>query len=286
MTPPPSIYSFFCYREYLQEWFCWKKLTSHRYSHRVFSREAGITSPNYLHRVLTGTRNLSEDYSERFSGAIGHSRHEAAYLILMIHYAHAESSTEKTAWLRKMMRARSVRGMESLTKTRLGLFEKWFYPIIRELACILPDTNDCLALGKACIPAISEAEAREALDYLRNDGFLSLSESGGGRQSDPGISTGDEVNSLMVRAFNQQILSQTVDLIDTIPRSDREVSSTTLGVSLKTYKRMRDEVRQFRKHLIEMALADEGSELVCMVSMQLMPRSILPVTGEKDEHNE
>ncbi len=283
METQPSIYSYFNYREYLQEWFCWKKVQSSHYSHRVFSRTAGLSSPNYLNRVLSGSRNLSFDYIKNFVDAIGLSRAEESYLTLMVHYEQAANSTEKALWLKKMMSRRTMRGMQQLTDDRLRFFEKWYYPIIRELVCFTENPDDLAAIGKQCIPPISDAEVGSAISFLSDNGFILREENGGYKQCDPGITSGDEVNSVFVRAYNQQILRQTVDLVDTVSKTDREVSSATLGVSLETFGKMREEIRQFRKRLIDMALADSGTELVCIASLQLMPRSTTRIS-EKAEN--
>ena len=53
-TPAVDIYNYFDYREYLQAEYVSKKQHHTGFSHRIFAREAGISSPNYLFRVLKG----------------------------------------------------------------------------------------------------------------------------------------------------------------------------------------------------------------------------------------
>ncbi len=55
----PSALRASSYRDYLRQWFDWKKSTNQRFSHRVFARLTGLRSPSLLLRIMQGERNLT-----------------------------------------------------------------------------------------------------------------------------------------------------------------------------------------------------------------------------------
>ena len=66
-TPPerPSVFASLDHRQYLADWFAWKKEANPRFSHRAFARMAGQKSPSLALSVIAGRRNLTDAERER-----------------------------------------------------------------------------------------------------------------------------------------------------------------------------------------------------------------------------
>lgn len=54
-----SIFDYSDYRQYLADCYLNKKASNPSYSHRVFAKQAGLSSPSHLLMIIKGTRNLS-----------------------------------------------------------------------------------------------------------------------------------------------------------------------------------------------------------------------------------
>ena len=73
----PDIFHYADYRQYLKDWWSWRKQVSRIASFRAFALKAG-TSPSLLKDILEGRRRLTADTVVRFSPAMGLSEAEAS----------------------------------------------------------------------------------------------------------------------------------------------------------------------------------------------------------------
>lgn len=276
--PKPIIYRYINYRDYLYDWYLFQKRITPRFSYRALAELVGVCSHNYLQRIIRGNRNLSLKYLKEFCQALSLTRPESRYFKLLLEYDTASAAEKKTNLFKRIMIMREKEGKELMQESQLLFFDRWYRPIVRELLTLFPFDGDYKKLGSRCIPRISENDAREAVNYLRDNGFIKIGENGTYIQTSPVISTGDEIQSHFVRKYHQETMGVVSNLIDTIPPQEREVSTLTFSVSKDTYRKMKEEIRSFRKRMIDLAQADENPEMVYTASFQLVPRSKREVT--------
>jgi uncharacterized protein (TIGR02147 family) len=268
-----DIYNYFDYREYLRAAFTCRKQGIKGFSHRLFSREAGIASPNYLLRVLKGTRNLGSGYIPKFCRALGLHRNETRYFTTLVRFNTENDIDKKERLLRDLLALRWRRGIFKINDKKLQFFSRWYYPVIRELAVILDCRDDFNMLARNCVPRITSLQAKNAVGYLLKNGFLKKDAGGRYVRTEPVISSGDEVRSTVLRSYHRQTLAQSIEALDKVDLETRDISSLTLSVSRKTYFEMKKEIQEFRKRLLGMARDDTGPEMVCLAGFQLIPRS-------------
>ena len=53
----PDVFDYLDYRAYLRDYYAYAKSARRGFSHRTFSRRAGLGSPNHLKRVMEGRQN-------------------------------------------------------------------------------------------------------------------------------------------------------------------------------------------------------------------------------------
>jgi uncharacterized protein (TIGR02147 family) len=268
-----DIYSCFDYREFLQAEYSLRKRRDKGFSHRIFSQDAGISSPNYLFRVLKGERTLNGSYIAKFCKALRLTSGERRYFATLVQFNNEREPDKKETLLKTLLSLRYRRGIHRIDDKKLRFFGKWYYPIIRELAVIMDCKNDFNLLARNCVPRITSQQAANAITYLLKAGFLKKNASGNFMRTNPVISSGDEVTSTMLRNYHRQTLAQSRDALDTVSPESRDISSLTLSVSGKTYFEIKKEIQNFRKRLLVMAQEDPNPDMVCLVGFQLFPRS-------------
>ena len=279
-----DVYDFFDYREFLLAVYNGKKRNIKGFSHRTFSREAGISSPNYLFRVIKGERALNGGYILKFCEALHLTHSERRYFTALVQFNTETEITAKEKLLRTLQSLRYRRGIHRLDDKKLQFFSKWYYPVIRELAVVLNFTNDYNLLARNCVPRITSQQAASAIAYLLKNDFLKKDTDGNFTRTEPVISSGDEVKSTILRGYHRQTLLQSIDALDSIEPENRDVSSLTLSVSRKTYAAMKTEIQDFRKRLLAMAKEDANPEMVCLAGFQLLPRSKMNNRNRKEDN--
>jgi uncharacterized protein (TIGR02147 family) len=276
------VYNYFEYRTYLRDVYTYLKNTCYGFSYRSFAANAGIKNPNYLHRVIKGEHNLKGENIRKISRVLKLDPQEHDYFTTLIHFNNIKDPQEKETYLKKLLTLRHMRGIHKIEDKKLKFFVKWYYPVIRELVVFVDFKDDFNILARNCIPRISAVQAKGAVIYLLENGFIKKNSDGTYSQVHQTISTDDEVNSTILRKYHKKTLEICADALDTIKPDKRNISSYTMHVSEKTYRAMKKEMQDFGKRLLAMAREDTDTpEIACFAGLQLLPRSELNRKEEK-----
>jgi hypothetical protein len=254
---PVSVFDYFDYREYLRDTFQYWKTVRYGFSHRVFAREAGLSSPNYLLRVMNGQRKLSPKYAPQFVKGLKLVGAEIKYFDAIVLFTNAKDP-------------------DSMQDRKLNFYEKWYYPVVRELVTVFDFHDDYRLLARTCVPPITAAQAEGAVKFLTDNGFLEKDAQDRYQQVHPILTSGSEVRSVFVRKYHRKTLELSAEALDTIAPEERDVSSLTLSVSRQTYAEIKTEIQNFRKRLLALAENEKSPEVVCYCGFQLLPRSRQP----------
>jgi len=274
LNKKPVIYNYFDYREYLNDVFTYFKQIDTTYSHRRFLADASIPGSTYLLRVLRGERKLSLKYVANFSEVIKHSSPEAHFFSVLVKFCNEKNVNKKDILLKDLLKIRSEKTTYALDDKKLRYFEKWYYPVVRDLVALVNFDNDYNALGRMLVPAIKAEQAKGAVTFLLKNGFIKpRADNSGYEPSEPIVSTPPSVNSTILSQFHKKNLELDIDAFENCQLSDRSISSVTMSVSKETFEKVRVEVQEFRKRLLALARQDSSPSMVCRVGFQIVPRA-------------
>ena len=275
-----SVFEYFDYHRYLKDYYSARKKKEPRFSHRTFLADAGIPGTVYLMRVQNGQK-LAGNHIAHFTKALGLTGTEAAYFNALVHFQNEKKSATKEHYCREMLALRASRNELRINDNRLGLFEKWYYPVVWQYACMNGFTDNYTALGNRIIPRIKASQVEEAMMFLSTNGFIVRNDDGTWSLAAPAFNTADEVRSTLLRKYHRKTLEHCIDALDTVDQQDREISSSVLSVSRDRYLQIKREIQQFRNRLLDLAAGDDKpAEIVCHAGFQLIPR-----TRSKSENN-
>ncbi|HEX2959820.1 MAG TPA: TIGR02147 family protein [Chitinispirillaceae bacterium] len=274
MEKKPVLYDYFDYREYLNDIFSYFKKNDSTYSHRKFLAEAEIPGSTYLLRVINSERKLSLKYVANFSKSIQHDPAEASYFELLVKFNNEKNVDKKDQLLKELLKIRSEKTTSSIEDKKLKYFEKWYYPVIRDLVGIVENSDDYNALSRMLIPPMSPQQVKRAVAFLLKNGFIKQRENGNGYiPSEPIFSTPPSVNSTILSQFHKKNLELDIDAFENFSLSDRSISSVIMSISTETFEKMRLEIQEFRKRLLVLAREDTKPTMVCRVGFQVVPRA-------------
>jgi uncharacterized protein (TIGR02147 family) len=268
-----SVFDFFDYCEFLAAWYKHEKQRRYGYSYRSFSREAGIASHNFLPRIISRQRRLSKEFVPLIADYLHMSAREIRYFNILVTFNNTAKPKLKEAYLRQLLSLRHESNERRLADKQLHFFDMWYYPIIKELLVIGNFKEDYALLARKCIPRISTAQAKNAVAFLTDNGFVIRESDGSYRAVNQVISTDNEVNSAIISKYHRETIRQCADAVDAIKKEDRYFSSSTLLVSGEVYEAIKQEIYHFRKRLLALALESKNPDRVCFTGIQLLPRS-------------
>jgi uncharacterized protein (TIGR02147 family) len=270
-----NIFNYFGYREYLSDMYDLLKEKRYGYSHRTFSKEAGISSHNFLPRILKNQRNLSREFIPNLAQYLKLTPKETKYLQVLVDFNNAKKPPAKEQYLKQLLAVRVTNEEYKIEDDKLHFFDTWYYPVVRELVVICDFQEDYNMLARNCIPRISAQQAKSAVAFLLKNNLIKKDAKGRYSVSDAIIATEPEVDSAIIPKYHRITMRQCVDSIDKIKKEDRNFSSSTLLVSKELYEEIKKEIYQFRKRLLSMAKDCRNPEMVCYTGFQLLPRSEL-----------
>lgn len=269
----PDIFRYADYRQFLKDWWSWKKRSSRTASFRSFAMKAG-SAPSLLKDIIEGRRRLTSDTVAKFTPALGISDAESSYLALLARFGNARNVAEKNQAFAEMSKIRRRMFLKFLPPDKYALWTSWYHASIRELAGLEDFQEDADWIAHRLQPPISVRQAKDALALLLRTGLLHRDDRGRLRPADPAVSTEYETPNPLVRHFNQEMIGLALTAPERFDPSEREIGGLTLGLSNECYERIKERIRIFKEEILAMVVEDpRGSERIAQLNIQLFPLS-------------
>jgi uncharacterized protein (TIGR02147 family) len=276
---PVSVYEYLDYRAFLRDYYAAKKSASRGFSYRVFSKRAGVASPNYLKLVIEGARSLSAKMAARFALACGLDADAQRYFVHLVTFNQAKTSTERAQAYERLTSFQRYRQAHQLDLAHAAYYSDWFMPAIRELVASRHFREDAEWIADQLIPPISPLQAQRALDTLCELGLLVRNAQGELAQADTLVSTGPETRGLHIVAFHQAMTKRAMESIDLVPSPERDISSLTLCLGRGGLKELKERLQRIRREMLELSSMQSDPEQVVQINFQLFPLTRAPKRG-------
>ncbi|MFW6253871.1 MAG: TIGR02147 family protein [Chitinivibrionales bacterium] len=261
------------YRLYLRDYFADRKRRFPFFSNRYFCNKAGIKSPSLYQEVVDGKRNLTKNTLPAFIKGLGLTDKDASYFSALVHLNQSKTQHEKQLYFSQLKQLRRKIDLKIIPTDHYEYYSQWYNPVLRELACTIDWKGDYQLLARSVEPAIKKSQAKESIDLLLRLGLIRCDEKGCYHQSDPAISTGDHIKSQGVRNLNRQFSELGTRALEAFPPTSRYISSMTLGVSDESYRKIVQEVEEFKDRIRRIVDDDTESDKIYNCNIQLFPLS-------------
>ena len=274
-----NVFQYLDYRAYLRDHYSDRKANEYGFSHRAFSKRAGLRSTNYLLLVMSGERNLTPEMAHQFAMGCRLDGTAAEYFCELVAFCQAETAVERNRCHQRLLRYKQYRVIQKLDAAQAIYHSTWYLPAIRELAARPDFQSDPKWIAATLIPRIGTDEAQKALSTLLQLGLLVEESPGRIRQAEALVTTGQGPLGHHIVNYHRTMMERAAAALDTIPREEREISSLTLCVSQEVLLDLKERIREFRRELLQLAELGGTPERVVQLNFQLFPLS------EKKENN-
>ena len=276
-APGVNVFEYLDYRAFLRAHYAFEKARRPAFSHRFFSRKAGLKSPNFLKLVMDGERNLGPETVPKFIEALELKGEAAAFFADLVIFTQADSLNDKNRAFERISASRRFRSARRIEGDLFKYLSHWYYPAIRELAARPDFQENPKWIASVLRPKIPAVDAQAALALLLSLGLLTRDEATGRIvRGEPTITTEHEVRSLGVRAFHRQMLERASDAIETAPRELRDLAALTVCVGPATAALVKQRIHKFREELTQLCDADVAGTVVYQLNTQWFPLSAQP----------
>lgn len=267
-----DIYNYSDYRQFIKDYYESNKAITPAFSYRYLAQKAGINSSAFFKFIIEGKRNLTKQTILKTCVALKLIDKEAEYFENLVFFNQAVSVKEKNYFFDKLITLQKSKNVKRITEDHYEYFARWYHCVIRELVAIVDFQDDYAKLGRLLKPRISAKQVRESIEMLLKLGFLKKTE-GKYVQTEPLITTGQSIKSHQIVQFQIEMLHNAIESFNLCGDSERLNSSTTFGISRKTYASFVNQIRDLRSTLMEQARLDENPETVYQLNLNFFPLS-------------
>lgn len=270
---PIDVYKYSNYRKFLFDLFNeWGKST-YKWSYGKFSKEAGFAVSNYLKLVIDGKKNLGDTGINKITNYFKFNKNEITFFKNLVCFNQAKDENERDEYYHRIKINPHYSKYHKDEKDLHRFYSKWYNPVIRELIEVNNFKSDPKWISQSLFPKISEVEAERAFKFLLKSGQIKEDSEGRYTQNETVSSTGEEVASLSVAKYHQEMIQKAKESLENFTQEERNISSLTMAVSPEIYKKITNEIYKFQDKIIDLVTSEENvnQEEVCQLNFQLFP---------------
>lgn len=160
-----------------------------------------------------------------------------------------------------------------LTSPEFMYFGNWACTALRALIGISENTSDLHAVANHLNPPISQNDARNALEVLKQLKLIEKDGHGGWNITQQIVTTGGEVKSSAVRDFHRRTLELAQESLDRHSIAERDVSSIVFTVDQADIPEFKQRIEDFRRGLLQFAKRSEHANRVYALNVSMFPLS-------------
>ncbi len=267
----PSVFTFVDPVEYLQAVYEKLKEKEESYSYLQFAEDLGFSKSNVVHLMLRGKRPITLKSGEKMALALGLKGMEKRFWLHLVAFHHATDEIERGKLMSEIveLRSRSIEDAPDL-QNQLDFFTEWFHSILFEMASLKDFSDKPEEIAARLDPRIRPEQAKKSLAVLEGLGLF-VRKDGRLQPSNAQLSTGDEVSSLGVVRYHQNMIELGRRSLTAFDAERRDVSSISFACNEEFIQELKTELSQFRKKILQMAEKIPEKDCVYQMNLQLFP---------------
>lgn len=257
------------YRDLLKSFYERRKAEMPFYSYRMMGEKLGLDS-SYLYRVLQKKQHLPAHAMPAAKEILGLSGREAEYFELLFSAAVTKDKSKREELMAKALSLQDVK-RHSLQAAELKLLENWWIPSVRAYLELSGGVVNIKQMARDMCPPITEEQAREAVETLKEIGLVKKLASGKLALSEAHLTVGGPEKRAAVRKFQKQVLSLASDALENVPVEERDISTLTLSVDQACFEDLGEMLKEFRRLVQKRVDSAKNTDRIMQLSMAFFP---------------
>lgn len=285
----PTVFEYTNYRSYLADYLVYLQKKNPAYSAAAFVRSVGFSenSRGYLNLILNGKRNLSPSAILGFAKVLKLSEKETFYFENLTHFNQAQDPKEKAIYFERLEKAMKTNRQATprafeLLKSHYSYLTKWYLVAIRELVALSNFCEDPDWISKKLKNKVSKKEVTEALEDLFNLKLIERTPENKIQQTNEVLYFSDDLsNHATVKNLQAQFIQRSLESLEEDSYENRSISNSVIGTNKQNIGAIREEIREFRRHLIE-KYGTHQENIDCVLSLGFQAVSL---TNDEPQKN-
>ncbi|MBT3181331.1 MAG: TIGR02147 family protein [Deltaproteobacteria bacterium] len=265
----PSVFDYLDYRKFLKDLYKSKKAVSGTFSHRVFVRKCGFSSPNFLKLVMDGKRDLGKNAKAKIIQALCKRQLEKDYLDALISFEQAKTNNDRSKALDEITRIQHRTKVRDISTFQYEYLSKWYYVALRELVMLDDFKEDPAWINKTLGTRLAPNTITNIIEKLTELGFLTRDKNKRLKQVDKSIVCDPKIFSSAVINYHKEMIEKSKESIDVSKSIHRDISGVTFPIDQDTFEKIRKKIHKFRQEIHAIASSAEAHDAVYQFNFQL-----------------
>lgn len=266
-----NLYSYTNYREYLRDYYRFMKERDTSFSYRVFLNNADLSGPNFYREVVDGKKNLSPTSSKKFAKALNLSKRETQYFENLVLFNQAKNTKKKQQYFETLVSFGNHTDIYEIPEKQYKYFSKWYNLTIREYIHANQFSGNYNKLLEDITPKISLRQAQNSVSLLEELHLIKKDENNVYYLTEPLLTTGPEIKQMGIYSFYKSMLDVSKKALDTFKSDDRYFRSMTGSFSDEAAFKIKLELDNTRKKILDIIKSDKGDKKVHQIGIQMFP---------------
>ena len=264
------------YRQYLSDFYNFKKSQNKSYSYRVFSNKAELSSPSHLKMVINKDRSLSYKTIQKFSKALDLNEKETKYFEFLVMFNQANENEARSNYFKQLISFRKkVESSQALNDDSFEFLSTWYTVAIYVLIGTPSFKNDASWIHKKLKEKVPVSEINRSLNLMLNLNLIKPDSVTGYVQSNGAISVSDDSRKIAVYNYHSQMLKLAEESLKNDDADLREFNGATVSIALSDLPLIKDKIRKFRKEINEFCSNELNGNEIYQLNLNFFPLSEL-----------
>jgi uncharacterized protein (TIGR02147 family) len=255
----PSLYDFTDYRDFLKEWFQYKKSTSDYWSYGLWSKKLGLKSTSTLTMIIHKQRHMGKKMIPKFINFFKLNEKEASYLEEIIKISKATKGDPNLTVLLLEQNAVSKKTNESR-----DLIFDWSAYALREMSNLKDFNHKIDWYEKRLLNTLGKNKVKSVLSKLKENEFI---DNKGNPTSK--IQPKKELNLEDAKIYHEELMELSAQSVE-LPFENRALHASTLSIQKDKLKEAKKLIRDFQIKFSELVEEVPGDE-VYQLNIQFFP---------------
>lgn len=279
-----TVFSYLNYRDYLKDYYEFRKSKKSTFSHRFFAKMVGFSSSGFLKLVMEGKRNLTEESIHKITTGLKLGKKESQYFENLVYYNQAKSAQSRELYYDKLRELKPKSKLSAIEQAQFEYYDNPLNVLVREIVNLKDFKDDVAWIVDQVRMKTNVTQVKKALTLLDELGFLKRDESGKLVQTESLLSTDPEVVSLAIYNYQMTMLDLAKEALVEVDAKFRDISSITIPASLDCIEKVKQRLVEFREDLARYINDNtDHADAVYQINFQLFPMTQVGANLEEDE---
>jgi uncharacterized protein (TIGR02147 family) len=267
------------YKKYLKDLYLLSKnmLASRgkKYSYLQYSNDLGFSKSNVVHLMIQGKRPLSKKSGKKISDVLQLQESKKIYFEALVFYHNEKDAQERENLFELLLKIKGKDLFAVVEKNQLEYFSEWFHPVIRELVSQPEFQENSNWISDRVFPKIKAEQARKSIYLLEQLKLIVRSEVDGKlKLGSTHVTAPEHAATIAIVRYHQKLIELGRESLLSSSASERNVSSVCFSLTETQFKKVTQEISDFRKKMISISeeISDDKKRIYAL-NFQLFPVS-------------